>query len=97
MRKIYSVTVGMPGYLPNDASYWETLREARDYAQDAKAGFLEDEDIRVRGEVRRDWGYDVLRKNYLGEWELWQRIAIDDVTGTITDEEFLTYEECGGF
>ena len=97
--RCYSATTGLPGYLPSYGAVFRTLQEARDWAKQEKEDFLDYayqqlEDgrptVRVTGDIRRDWFYNVERRNQYG-WSVWQRIRIDVVE--LTQEEWEQEQE----
>ena len=104
--RAYAVNVGLPGYLPNSSSVFETLWEAREYAKEEKEQFIEtgrqarlsheDEaqrgDIKVIGDIRKDWAYDVYQHGFYG-WHVWQRITIEEIE--ISEDEFDYMQEHG--
>lgn len=105
--RAYAVNVGLPGYLPNSSSVFETLWEARECAKEEKEQFIEsgrqvrlpheDEDtqsgdVKVIGDIRKDWAYDVYQYGSYG-WHLWQRITIEEIE--ISEDEFAAIQEHG--
>jgi len=97
--KAYSVTTGLPGCLPNTGAVFKTLKEAREYAKDEKEQFIEDgwqaddpPGIRVLGNIRKDWAYDVYQYGSYG-WHLWQRITIEEIE--MDEDEFEHTQEHG--
>jgi len=88
---LYAVMIGLYGCLPDTVFWCRTLGEARDIAKAEKAMFLDGDDYRVSGDIRRDGIYDVLRKDYTGDWDSWQYIEIMPIE--VSQEEWDEYRE----
>jgi len=93
-NRVYSVTVGLYGYLPNSCYYTRTLGQARLVAQEEKRAFLDyawdsdnDEQLRVSGNIRKDGEYDITRVCWNGDRVSWQYIRIEDITNYLDDDE----------
>ena len=60
---VYFVQIGTDGYLPDSTSAYPTLEQAISAARDEKKIALDswfDNEIRVTGNIRRDWRYEVI-------------------------------------